>query len=154
VDVLGGGIEIVGENGESLAFRKYPSDHKSIAKRLQMTTAIAHPTAMIRKRAIDEYGGYDLSFRFSEDLDLWLRFLAHGIRFANLQQVLVKYRQVNTYRSPTHWRFNLRARLRNFRLQFLPQRIFGICMISIWACLPAGLQSRIFHGLVLRRNLP
>lgn len=152
VDVLGGGLEIIDEGGRTLAFRSYPPTHDEIERRIHFTTTIAHPTVIMRRRVIDAAGGYDPAFRFAEDLDLWLRLLNRGARFANLPEVLVRYRQQNTRRSPRHWRFNLRARTRNFGLRRLPQRLLGLAAIALWISLPDAVQERLFHRLVLRRD--
>ena len=154
IDVVGGGLEIISEAGKTLAFRDYPEDHAAIERRFQTTTSIAHPTVMVRKHIFDQHGGYDPSFRFAEDLDLWLRLLNRGVRFANLNEVLVRYRQQNTRRNHIHWRFNLRARTRNFSMRELPMRLVGICALAVWGSLPAGVQERVVYGLLLRRNKP
>jgi glycosyltransferase involved in cell wall biosynthesis len=154
VDVVGGGLEIISETGLSLAFRDYPVDHATIERRFQTSTPIAHPTVMVRKHIFDQHGGYDPSYRFAEDLDLWLRLLNQGVRFANLKEVLVRYRQENTRRNPVHWRFNLRARMRNFSTRELPMRVVGIGAMAVWGSLPAWVQERVIYGLVLRRNKP
>ncbi len=150
IDILGGGLEIMNEEGKTLAFRQYPSDHSRIERRLLTTTAIAHPTVMMRKNIIDRFGGYDSSFRFSEDLDLWLRLINRGVKFANLSEVLVRYRQQTTHRNPLHWRFNLRARTKNMSMRHLPLRVFGICAIAVWGSLPGSIQKRIYSYMLLR----
>jgi len=152
IGVLGGALEIMDDAGRTLSFRDYPRSHTEIEKRFHTTTAVAHPTVMMRKSVLDQYGGYDPAFRFSEDLDLWLRFLNNGVRFANLQEVLVCYRQQETRRDPRHWEFNLRARKSNFRFRYLSRRVLGICAISLWRKLPAKVQELVFHGLLLRRG--
>lgn len=154
VGVLGGGLEIMDESCRTLAFRSYPPSHEVIERKLQTTTPIAHPTVMMRKALIELHGGYDPSFRFAEDLDLWLRLVNRGVRFANLSEVLVRYRQQHTSRNPNHWQFNLRARKRNFSMRHLPRRLVGLCIIAIWGKLPVGLQQRVFHGLLLRTGTP
>lgn len=150
IDVLGGGLEIIDEKGCSKAHRYYPSDHPSIARKFHFTTPIAHPTAMIRRKALELYGVYDPDFRFSEDLDLWLRMLKRGARFANLNRTLVRYRQGATHRKPKHWRSNLRARFRNFAADHLMYRITGIAAIAIWSILPRMIQTPIFRMILFR----
>ncbi len=152
VDVLGGGLEIIDESGKSLAFRDYPADHESIAHKLQFTTPIAHPTVIYKRELILLAGGYDPSFRFAEDLDLWLRLLNINCRFANLPQPLVRYRQQSARRHSKHWHFNLRARLKNFSKQFMFRRITGIVLIAGWSLLPASAQEFIFRHMLLRRG--
>jgi glycosyltransferase involved in cell wall biosynthesis len=149
IGVLGGGLEIMDIDGQSLAFRSYPTEHDRIAQRLHLTTPIAHPTAIMRRAVVEAAGGYDPAFRFAEDLDLWLRLLNAGVRFANLPQTLVRYRQQETRRNPNHWRYNLRARRKNFAPSYLFRRLVGMGAIGLWIYMPPRLQERIFRTLIL-----
>lgn len=151
IGVLGGGLEIMDEQGSTLAFRDYPQEHDRIVARMHTTTAVAHPTIMMRKAVLEAHGSYDPTFRFAEDLDLWLRLANRGVRFANLSQVLVRYRQQNTRRNPAHWQFNLKARTRNFAWTHVPRRLLGLAAIASWSHLPAAVQEKVFHGMLLRR---
>jgi hypothetical protein len=81
-----------------------------------------------------------------------LRWLNHGVVFANIPQVLVRYRQKNTRRDTRHWRFNLRARVRNFAAQHIFRRITGIACIAVWTALPQQVQEFVFRALILRRQ--
>lgn len=152
VGVVGGAIEVMDDEGRLIGVRRYPELHRDIERQLQLTTPLAHPTVMMRRELFGRFGAYDPEFRNAEDLDLWLRFANHGVRFANLSAVLVRYRQQTTRRAPRHWHFNLRARLRNFRARLLLRRMVGIGVIAIWSSLPAGLQESIFKGLLLRKR--
>lgn len=52
---------------------------------------VAHPTVMLRKQDLDKYQyRYDPAYR-CEDYELWSRALTN-LRFANMQEVLLKYR--------------------------------------------------------------
>jgi glycosyltransferase involved in cell wall biosynthesis len=152
ISVVGGALDIISSEGQLLAQRRYPQTPTAIAKGMQLTTTVAHPTVMFRKVAFEQHGGYNPDFRFSEDLDLWLRWMNAGLLFANLPQVLVQYRQDNTRRRSGHWRFNLRARIANFSTQHLVRRIVGIACIASWVGLPNKLQEWIFKALILRRR--
>lgn len=152
IGVVGGALEIISETGEHLATRYYPVEHALIERHFQTTSAIAHPTAMIRKSLLQRHGAYDPQFRFAEDLDLWLRLLNRGVRFANIPAVLVQYRQQNTRRKTDHWRFNLKARLRNFSGRQLPRRVLGIVVIGAWRFVPPRVQETLFAQLLLRRT--
>jgi glycosyltransferase involved in cell wall biosynthesis len=151
VTVLGGGLEVIDDDGRTLAFRHYPEMHAAIARGMHLTTTLAHPTVMFRREATSVHGVYDPTFRFSEDLDLWLRWQNAGLQFANLSQVLVKYRQKSTSRQARHWRFNLRARVKNFARRYALRRALGIVAISTWILLPTGVQEVAFRALLLRR---
>ncbi|MBB3195173.1 glycosyltransferase [Roseateles terrae] len=152
VDVLGGGLEIFSADRGVIAVREYPVDAETIERRFQTTTPIAHPTVMMRRAVLERAGAYDPSFRFAEDLDLWLRLLNLGARFANLPEVLVRYRQQSTRRNPQHWQFNLRARTKNFSTRQLPRRVLGLLAIATWRIVPASIQERVFHHLLLRKG--
>ena len=151
ISVVGGALDIISNDGKLLANRRYPQTSTAIAKGMQLTTTIAHSTVMYRKEAIELHGGYNPDFRFAEDLDLWLRWMNAGRRFANLPQVLVQYRQDNTRRDQRHWRFNLRARISNFSGQYAVRRAIGIACIVTWVALPEKAQEQIFKALILRR---
>jgi GT2 family glycosyltransferase len=116
---------------------------------MQLTTSVAHPTVMFRKNVFEQLGGYKTDFCFAEDLDLWLRWINAGHGIANLPQVLVQYRQDKTHRNHQHWRYNLRARISNFKFSYSIRRIFGIACIATWAALPNVIQNYIFKFLIL-----
>lgn len=50
-------------------------------------------SAMIRRSALDQVGGFDGRLRSVEDLDLWIRLLAAGWRGVTLEKPLVRYRR-------------------------------------------------------------
>lgn len=151
ISVVGGAMDIISTEERFIAHRSYPQTSNKIASAMQLTNAIAHPTVMFRKEAIDRYGGYNPSYRYCEDLDLWLRWVNKGLLFANLPQVLVKYRQDNTRRVHLHWRYNLRVRLSNFSSKALVWRIIGILSVGAWIAVPGKLQEKIYKVILLRR---
>jgi glycosyltransferase involved in cell wall biosynthesis len=153
ISVVGGALDVISSEGKFLSHRSYPQTSTAITKGMQLTTTIAHPTVMFRKEVIERHGGYNPSFRFAEDLDLWLRWMNAGLLFANLPQVLVQYRQDNTRRDQRHWRFNLRARASNFSRQYLVRRAIGIVCIATWVVMPKKAQELIFKALILRHRL-
>lgn len=51
-----------------------------------------HSQVMYRRKAINDAGGYDESFRFTEDYELWTRLFSYG-RIHVLKDALIKYRQ-------------------------------------------------------------
>ena len=149
ISVVGGGMDIISTDGNFIAHRSYPQFSIDLVKSMQFTNAIAHPTVMYRKDAIDRYGGYK-PYLFCEDLDLWLRWMNSGLLFYNLPQVLVHYRQDSTLRDTLNWRFNLRVRISNFKAQYFFRRVFGILSISLWVAIPQKLKEQIYKLLVLR----
>lgn len=152
ISVVGGAMDIVSTEGRLLAHRSYPQSSNEIASAMQLTNAIAHPTVMFRKEAIDHFGGYNPDYRYCEDLDLWLRWMNAGLLFRNLPQVLVKYRQDNTRRDQLNWRYNLRVRLSNFSYRHLIRRVIGITCIAAWVAVPGKLQELIYRLILLSRG--
>ena len=52
-----------------------------------------HPTVMIRKSVLDQFGGYDESIQFAQDCHLWSRLVFdHQQVLNNIPQVLLRYR--------------------------------------------------------------
>jgi len=151
IDVLGGAMEIMNDAGELIALRQYPLTHREIEKKFQFSNSFAHPTVIFRRALITRVGAYDASFRFAEDLELWLRLLNHGSRFANLPDVLVRYRQESTNRVKANWTFNLRARRKNFSSRLLLRRCLGIGAISIWSSIPGWLQEKVFKAIQFKK---
>ncbi len=144
VGVLGGQLAVIDDAGRPIGIQRYPLEHDEIERRFHLTTGIAHPTVMMRRAVLGSAGVYDPAFRYAEDLDLWLRLLNAGVRFANLDSVLVQYRQQTNRRSSEHWRYNLRARRRNFRARMWPRRGLGIAAVAAWSAVPGSLQERLF----------
>lgn len=152
ISVVGGSMDVISSEGRLIAHRSYPQSANEIASAMQFTNAIAHPTVMFRKEAIDRHGGYNANYRYCEDLDLWLRWMNAGLIFRNLPQVLVQYRQDNTRREHLHWQYNLRVRIANFSAQHLIQRIIGVVCIAVWLAVPDKLQEQIYKLILLRRQ--
>jgi glycosyltransferase involved in cell wall biosynthesis len=49
-------------------------------------------TAMIRRRVLDELGGFDESYRYAEDRDLFIRMREHGVRIEVLPDLVLHKR--------------------------------------------------------------
>lgn len=115
VDLVGSAIKIIDEKGAVYASRSYPPMHRQILRRFIFSCGLAHPSIMLRKTVFLDQGLYDSNFKYSEDIELWLRFLAGGKVFANLGEPLLWYRVSRSapmIRSREHWSFNLEARKR------------------------------------------
>lgn len=91
VGVLGTRADIIDEQGRVLRTTDPPRVHASIAWRLLLWPAVAHPTVMMRRALLEEVGGYDAAFEHAEDYELWTR-LVEVTRFANLPATLMRYR--------------------------------------------------------------
>lgn len=65
-----------------------------ILTKLRTSNCIGHPTVMVRRRALEQMGGYNEAeaFRGAEDYELWARMAAKGKRLANLHDFLLLHR--------------------------------------------------------------
>lgn len=71
---------------------KVPEKHDQIKLAFLKGNCIAHPSVMMRKKALDAFSVvYDGSKEPAEDYDLWVRLMSKG-RLHNLQEVLLNYR--------------------------------------------------------------
>ena len=70
-----------------------PLDSGSIAATLLFRNSIAQPAVMLRKSLLVRHGlEYDPLCIRAEDYELWARCAMHGLTFANLPDVLLRYR--------------------------------------------------------------
>ncbi len=152
VDVLGGAVEVVDDSLNRLGFKFYPKTHDEIVKKSYFINPLAHPTVMFKRDLVLKVGCYDSSFKSAEDLELWLRLMNKGAKFANLDQILIQYRQSTLSRSYLNWRFNVKARIKNFCVTHLLRRVAGIIMINLWAFLPKKIQEFTYKLLMLRHR--
>lgn len=67
-------------------------DHESMARETLIDSPLAHGTALIRREALERVGGWN-ERGWPEDLDLWIRLLESGARFAKHPETLYAWRQ-------------------------------------------------------------
>jgi hypothetical protein len=90
--VVGSSLLLIDPDGDALCEHFPPTSHAAITEQLlQGVGAIPHPSAMIRRAAFTQAGGYREQFPAAQDLDLWLRLAEFG-RLANLPDPLLRYR--------------------------------------------------------------
>lgn len=90
--VLGSDISILGQTSRR---RRYPGVHPKVraVRMLFYNAGIAHPTAFMRKRFLDENGiRYNEKISGSEDYYLWIDIILHGGAIHHLNEALLKYR--------------------------------------------------------------
>jgi GT2 family glycosyltransferase len=94
LSVLGGDMAVLDERGRTTRVLAHPTHPSTIARSLLATGGgINDPTVMIRRSDFMSVGGYRELLRSAYDYDLWLRMLLAGFKFANLPELLVRYRQ-------------------------------------------------------------
>lgn len=87
ISVVGGYISEE-KDGNFISIRKVPLHHKDISKTIKYKSPINNVTAFMRRKDYIYVGGYP-SIRSSEDYCLWSRFLIHGKKMANIENILV-----------------------------------------------------------------
>ena len=89
---VGGCFQLIDADGRVLTTLKPPADDAEIQRQaLAGHGSICHPTAMIRREALETIGGSDEAFRIAQDLDLWLRLGEVG-KLGNVPQTVLKFR--------------------------------------------------------------
>ena len=84
------------EDGKFIELMTYPNaTHEEIYNEIivKKNNPIIDPSCMYRREDFDRLGGYDNQWKLVPDFNLWGRAAKAGLKFANLQEVLVHYRQ-------------------------------------------------------------
>ena len=90
IDVLGTWAETFGDRAPTAW--KFPTDPKVIQCEMLFHSVLVHPSVLIRRKAIEQHNlRYDPQVPYAQDFDLWHRAAAE-LRYANLPEVLIRYR--------------------------------------------------------------
>ena len=92
--LVGTQTRIIDENGRPSGLRHYDRccEYESIRWDLLFGNSFTHTSVMFRRKiVVDEMGGYDETFMYEQDYDLWSR-VACRYRVTNIPLVLVDYR--------------------------------------------------------------
>lgn len=93
IDILGGSMQEFDDEHECLNVRHYPLTHEDACKYIVKACPLAHPAVMMRRRIFDEGLHYDERYRMSQDIKLWYDAILAGYRMANLQEIVLYFRQ-------------------------------------------------------------
>lgn len=113
IDVFGGCMNIIDENGKVVSHRYYPTTPFKIKLMFMFRSPFAHPTVMFKRSIIDEGFFYNPAFKKAEDIDFFMRLYKAGKVFSNLDDTLLNYRVVGNLenkRSKDQWIYNHKAR--------------------------------------------
>ena len=91
VVVLGTSATLINQKSETIGRSLRRESHGDLIKHMGTENPFFHSSVMMRRQFLVETGGYDKSFRRSQDYDLWSRGLGVG-KYHNLQEYLLKYR--------------------------------------------------------------
>jgi GT2 family glycosyltransferase len=98
VGVVGSRVRLFPRSAVGAGMRRWAAWHNRLLSHEDMSaeslidSPLAHGTALMRRSALERVGGWE-ERGWAEDLDLWLRMLESGIRFAKLAATLYGWRQ-------------------------------------------------------------
>jgi glycosyltransferase involved in cell wall biosynthesis len=151
IGVVGSWIKIINNDDSIIGVREYKTRHHEIENEFIYKNGLAHPTVMIRREIFGNRAKlYNEKYKYSEDLELWLRLLSGGVLFANIPEYLVSYRQQNFYRFQANWLYNIRARLAHLQRPKLLTKLLAIFLLFGWAIVPKSMQSRIYEKSITK----
>ena len=90
LDMVGCDLRLIDKFGNRLGTRIYPKG-RAINRYLSFKNCFAHNTVLMKKSTILTARGYNAGFN-SEDYDLWLRLRRLGVKWDNMNEILVDYR--------------------------------------------------------------
>jgi glycosyltransferase involved in cell wall biosynthesis len=152
IGVVGGFIQFFSESSVGKT-RHYASEDTVLRSRIFRQNPIAHPVATFRASVYSNIGNYT-NLRLSEDLEMCLR-VGTRFKFANVQKILVQYRQVESSLTRTKIRemecmaISLRLRYRNhaaYRFSLGDWLFLAGQTLTLW--MPA--QMRIWGFSIMR----
>jgi O-antigen/teichoic acid export membrane protein len=92
VAVVGSHVTIIDARGQVQGRRHYPTQHAAIFAAMQHFNPLAHSSVMFRRQVVVQAGGYRYPERAAQDYELWVRMAVAGVRFANCDEPLLRYR--------------------------------------------------------------
>ena len=126
IDIFGGSMDIIDEQGNMISERTYPTTSRSINRMFILRSPFAHPTIMFRRKIIDDGIFYDPTYKRAEDIDFYLRLYKKNYRFGNLPDKLLQYRVIgglDSKRPKAQWYYNHKA-----RKKFIKQKPIFSCL--------------------------
>ena len=147
IDILGGNMLIINESGDVVSERKYPTHGLPLSVNSIFRSPVAHPSVMFRRTIIENNFYYDESFIKAEDTEFWFRLRNNGYVIANLPYNVLKFRisgDLAKKRNVEHFKYNFKARYKNFSWRFLYVDIPSIITTKLYSLIPPKLVSVIY----------
>lgn len=154
IAVVGGCLQVIDDAGRALGYRTYANEHEAIMAAMRRHNAMAQPAVMLRRSAFEAVGGYrEYGEGACEDYELWSRLLRNGHRFANLREVVLRYRIHPGGNKTQRMRATLRDTLRVKRDYWRAQFTFGDHCRALGERVLLHLPASWVLGTFLRRTL-
>jgi glycosyltransferase involved in cell wall biosynthesis len=112
-------------------------EHDDIVREIFVECPIAHPTMAIRRKVLDQVGGYQDN-GWPEDYDLVFRLWINGVAFAKVPEVLLRWRERQDRVSRTDPRYAEDA-FRRIKVHYLKKTLInGHDGVIVWGAGPVG----------------
>lgn len=133
IDVVGSNACIIDDENRIIGQRNVPAEHDKIMAALPRYNPMIHSSVMIKRDVLEKTGGYNEKFRTSQDYELWFRLASIGVRFANIPENLLKYRETRSARR----RKSMKYRVNDFKIRKLGYRLLKLPFYKyIWLVFP------------------
>lgn len=148
IDLWGGSMKIMDEQGRIISERHYPCASSCIKRMFVFRSPFSHPTIMFRRSIITSGLRYDPQYKRAEDIDFYYRVYKAGFRFGNMPDFLLKYRTVGDQqhkRPHAQWVWNNRARFHNFIFRKPFFSAMALLVSCIYVCVPSSVVSLFYR---------
>jgi glycosyltransferase involved in cell wall biosynthesis len=141
VAVVGSRVRLFPRAAVGMGMRRWAAWHNSLmthdhmVREILIDSTLVHGTAMFRREVLEEVGGWRDRI-WAEDVDLWLRLIEVGARFAKRGEVLYAWRQHSasaTRRDPRYRRENLLALKRAALERVFPHDTRCVSLVGVGA---------------------
>jgi glycosyltransferase involved in cell wall biosynthesis len=99
IDICGSWME---RFGQSSGLARVPTEHEMIISTFVLNNAVFHPSVVVRKNSLQNMK-YSYDYPCAEDYKLWTELALKGLHFANIPEVLLKYRQSEGQVTQSRW---------------------------------------------------
>jgi glycosyltransferase involved in cell wall biosynthesis len=143
--ICGTSLIEVSEDGGKRKRRDYFEDNGEIVGKMYKGTAVGHPTVCFRRCALDALKGYDENSGQNEDIEMWFRAAALGLKFHNIREPLYHH----TISKGFYSRRSVKKAFKEFGFYWNGcNRLYGFGWRNIFPLL--RLISRLMPGWVIK----
>lgn len=147
IDLVGTYAIDIDDLGKGIHLRMMPQLHQDIINLLPKANPITHSSVMFRKESFKKIGFYNESYNTTQDYEMWFRAAGIGLKFQNLNEVLLKYRMDSDYVSRKSLKYRLydcKLRLHSYKYINLPYFLYFYAFIPVLlGLIPKNLYFKI-----------
>jgi len=149
IDICGTYVEAIGDDENLIKMKENEYNISLDLYSLMNGHALCHPSVLLKKNAIKCIGGYDINYKYCEDLELWLRFIKKGYKIKVIPIKLLKYRTRLDSKSMIE-RENALVDFINMRLDFVKEKLYSDTFdYIIWG---AGNGGALAYKIIRERH--